>query len=74
MFLSLLVYLGLNPNDISDYEMFESEKPTEISTEKFIEHVENNVYIKTKYDAEEGIFKRLSFTKSYDLDKARIKN
>ena len=55
--LSLLVYLGMNPNsDIADYKIFEENKYDKISRERLMKLVNDNVYAKTNYDVAEGSF------------------
>ena len=55
--LSLLVYLGMNPNsDIADYKIFEKNKYDKISRGRLMKLVNDNVYTKTNYDVAEGSF------------------
>ena len=55
--LSLLVYLGMNPNsDIADYKIFEENKYDKIPRERLMKFVNDNAYAKTNYDVTEGSF------------------
>lgn len=55
--LSLLVYLGMNPNsDIADYKMFEENKYDKISIKRLKKIINDNAYAKTNYDVTEGSF------------------
>lgn len=63
--LSLLVYLGMNPNnDIEDYKMFESDTSSFVSPIKLINLITDNYYSKTDYKANNNPFRRVSYQKT----------